>query len=253
MSRTKQELVDFYAKGLLEFADLSPTQYHAVHTALAFACSEIQDNLHAVYMKQLDGAMTLHNQVAALQQSKQEAEEEIDRLCSQLQALEAKQVPAPTIHLNGTHPSTTVQTAVLAAKALLDAIPEQAADQQAIPFDAEAAQEAAAAEAQPDPTTAVATNRRPAEYKWPTLDDVSLEIVTALDRKRRQWQSVMADDKRIIVLAMIGELGQDLPPGETLSIETFNRHKPRWMPTFPSVSTALGMTWKQMLAAAPQL
>lgn len=38
-----------------------------------------------------------------------------------------------------------------------------------------------------------------------------------------------------------------------LSIETFNRHRPRWMPSFPSLSTSLGMTWKQMLAAAPQL
>lgn len=249
MSRTKQELVDFYAGNLDEFFELTGEQYHAVRTAMVLLYGEVEDNLHAAYQKQLDGAVTLHNQVVALKEAKEEAEEEIGRLCSQLQALEAKQVPAPTIHLNGTHPSTTV----LAAKALLDAIPEQAADQHVIPFDAEAAQEAAAAEAQPDPTTAVATNRRPAEYKWPTLDDVSLEIVKALDHKRRQWQSVTADDKRIIVLAMIGELGQDLPPGETLSIETFNRHRPRWMPTFPSVSTTLGMTWKQMLAAAPQM
>ena len=34
-----------------------------------------------------------------------------------------------------------------------------------------------------------------------------------------------------------------------LSIAQYDNQRPIWMPSFPSLSTSLGMTWKQMLAA----
>lgn len=103
VTRSKQQTVDFYVGNLDEFFGLNDEQYHAVRTAMVLLYGEVEDKLHALYIKQLDGATTLNNQIAALRQANSDAEEEIGRLCTELQELKAKRVA--TIQMNGTAPS----------------------------------------------------------------------------------------------------------------------------------------------------
>lgn len=240
MSRTKQEIVDFYAGALHRFVGLFGTQHDAMRMTLLLACDEMEDKANASMSKLFDQLADANNEAVRLKKANTEAEEEIGRLCGQLQALEEKQLAAPAIVLNGTHPAPPQQVAALVA--------------QLITIDAAAAQEAAAdEEAQPDPTTAAtkpaANERKPYDFAWATLDDTSLKIAHNLDAGKAAWRVVNADDKRVIALAVITELQLALRPGEVLSIAQYDNQRPIWMPSFPSLSTSLGMTWKQMLAA----
>lgn len=244
MSRTKPQIINFYAGVLHEAVGLTDTQYDAVRTALAFACSEIEENSVPAFAELHNKWADANNEAVRLKKANEEAEEEIGRLCSLLQAIEAQPAPAATIVLNGTHPAPPQQVAGLVA--------------QLITIDAATAQEAAADdEAQPDPTTAPtkpgANDRKPFAFTWGTLDDTSLQIANNLDAGKTAWRLVNLDDKRVIALAVVKELQLDMPPGETLTIAHYDQQRPIWMPSFPSLSTGVGMTWKQMLAAAPQL
>jgi hypothetical protein len=241
MSRTKQEIVDFYAASLDEFGQLFGRQYDAMRMTLLLACDEMEC-LHRAHISRLyDQLADANNEAVRLKKANVEAEEEIGRLCSELQALEGKQPEAITIHPNGTHPAPRLEVAALVA--------------QLISIDAEAAQEAAGdGEAQPDPTPAPtkpgASDRKPFAFAWSTLDDTTLAIARNLDDGKVAWRFVNVDDKRSIVLAVIMELQMDLAPGKILGIEHFDNQRPIWMASFPSISTSLGMTWIQMRAAA---
>lgn len=241
-SRDQHQIVYHYADGVADILGLSTAQQLAIRTAMHLALRELAAEYDATTGDMATQISLLQYELSqAVRSQEQAASEQLSTLLATISTSQAPVVPV-VISANGTHPSS-----------ISIGLTDYQVSPQAPAFNAVAAHEAAAAtETQPDPTTPAPAgeNRRPAVYKWPTLDDVSLEIVQALERKRRQWQSVTPDDKRIIALAVITELQLDLAPGETLSIETFNRHRPRWMPTFPSVSTTLGMTWIQMRTAA---
>lgn len=247
MSRTKPQIVNFYASVLQEAFGFTNTQYEAVRTALVFACSEIEDNAVPAWVEQHNKWVDANNEAVRLKKANEEAEVEIGRLCSKLQEMDAKLLSAATIHLNGTH---STPAAMPAAEVFLQRIPQQVDDQPAIPFDAQAAQEAAAGEAQPDPTAAAPADRKAFNFRWPTLDDKSLEIVRDLDAGKLAWRQVDRDDRRVIVLATIAELQADMPPGQDLVMLEFDRRRPVWMSGWNSQYQAFGRTWTQMWSAA---
>ncbi len=103
MTRTKQQIIGFYARGLLQFMELSEKQYDLFCMALTLACNEIEDRSAVEYAKLSDRWADANNEVMRLRKAHAEAEEEIGRLCTELQTLQAKQ--AATIQMNGTAPS----------------------------------------------------------------------------------------------------------------------------------------------------
>lgn len=220
-SRDPHHIVYHYADGVADILGLSTAQQLAIRTAMHLALREQAAGYEATVADMATQIELLRNELAAVEYQ-------------QLSTLLA------TVHHNGTHPTPAEQVKALAA--------------QLVSIDSQAAQEAAAPEAEPDPTTAPtkpgANDRKPFPFSWGMLDDTSLAIARNLDDGRAAWRVVNADDKRVITLAVIKELQLDLPPGETLAIAQFDQRRPIWMPSFPSLSTSLGMTWKQMLAAA---
>ncbi len=227
-SRDQHQIVYHYADGVSDILGLSTAQQLAIRTAMHLALRELAAGYEVT-------AADLATQVELLRQYIAETEGSREQAASEeLSPLLA------TISTNGTHPAPAHQVKALAA--------------QLVAIDAEAAQEAADGEAQPDPTTAPtkpgANDRNPFPFTWGMLDDTSLTIARNLDVRKAVWRVVNADDKRVITLAAIKELQLNLAPAEVLSIEQFNAWRPIWMPSFPSLSTSLGMTWKQMLAAA---
>lgn len=84
----------------------------------------------------------------------------------------------------------------------------------------------------------------PAALTFAVLDDTSRHIVRDLDQGNLSWRDVHPADRRIITLAAIKELGEGATDG--LTIDQFERTKPRWLPRFQTLSSQLNMTWNQM-------
>lgn len=103
VTRTKQQIIGFYARGLLDFMELRDKQYDLFCMALTLACNEMEDRSAGAYAKLSDKWADANNEVVRLKQANAEAEEEIGRLCSELQALQVRQVA--TIQMNGTAPT----------------------------------------------------------------------------------------------------------------------------------------------------
>jgi hypothetical protein len=107
VTRTKAQIIRFYAGVLGEDFNLTVTQEEAVRAALAFACSEVEDNAATACAELRNKWVDANNEVVRLKQARADAEEEIGRLCTALQDMEAKQAPTAAaigIPLNGTPP-----------------------------------------------------------------------------------------------------------------------------------------------------
>lgn len=218
-ARDHHQIVYHYADGVADILGLSTAQQLAIRTAMHLALREQAAEYEAT---QAELSNKIDELTAGLVETWRSEPAPIDDTLTTLLATVAPSAPAPIISTNGTQ-DTSISIGAW-----------QTGDQ-------------------PDPTPAQAgKDRKPADFRWPTLDDVSLCIVGDLDEGRLAWRNVSPEDKRIIVLATVAELQYGLPPGEALAIHTFDRHRPIWMPSFPALSTNLGMTWKQMLATATQ-
>lgn len=240
-SRDLHHIVYHYADGVADILGLSTAQQLSIRTAMHLALREQAAGYEATAADAATRIQLLAYELdLALQRIEQASPEQFP---AELANVKASPAPA-TISANGTHhtdPDVVLKTLVPSA----------------VPFqiDAEAAQEAAATEEQPEPAPAPTKpgDRKPFSFTWGTLDDTSLAIARNLDAGKAAWRVVNPDDKRVIVLAAVKELQLDLPPGQTLSIEQFNNLRPIWMAGFPTLSISLGMTWKQMLAAAERV
>lgn len=106
VTRTKQQVIDFYSGVLSEAFDLSQSQEGAVRAMLIFACTEMEDRADACaaapYAKLRDELVDAKIEVDRLKNANAEAEEQIGRLCSELQELKTK--PVASIQINGTEP-----------------------------------------------------------------------------------------------------------------------------------------------------
>ena len=237
-SRDLHHIVYHYADGVSDILGLSTAQQLSIRTAMHLALREQA----AAYEATAADAATRIQLLAyeldlALQRIEQASAEQLSR-----ELANVKTSPAPvTISANGTQPSS-----------ISAGMTDSQVNLQVHGFSAEDAQAAAAAEEQPDPTPAPSKpgDRKPFSFAWATLDDTSLTIAHNLDAGKAAWRFVNADDKRVIVLAVITELQLDLAPGASLEIKQFDNRRPIWMPSFAPLSTSLGMTWRQMLAAA---
>lgn len=236
-SRDPHHIVYHYADGVADILGLSTAQQLAIRTAMHLALREQAAGYDATVADMATQIEQLRNE---LQEAVISQEQAASQQLTPLLATVSAGISAATISTNGKH-------AVEHLRPIVAQAPETT-------FIASAAYEAADQEAQPDPTPAPtkpgANDRKPFNFSWGMLDDTSLAIARNLDDGRAAWRVVNADDKRVITLAVIKELQLDLPPGETLAIVQFDNRRPIWMPSFPSLSTSLGMTWKQMLAAA---
>lgn len=106
VTRTKQQIIGFYARGLLQFMELSEKQYDLFCMALTLACNEIEDGAatecakHATLVAELNTELLrLHTDLNNLRNGYAAQSKEMDRLL----ALEAKRVQA--VQMNGTAPS----------------------------------------------------------------------------------------------------------------------------------------------------
>jgi hypothetical protein len=237
-ARDQHSIVFHYADGVADILGLSTAQQLAIRTAMHLALRELATGYEAT-------AADMATQIELLRNELREAEsvqQQDTALPALLANVKTSQAPV-VIHTNGTQP-TSISAGKTTHQVTL----------QAPAFDSQAAHEASAAETQPDPTMAAtkpaANDRKPFKFTWGMLDDTSLKIARNLDVGRGAWRVVNLDDKRVIALAVIKELQLELPPGETLTIAQYDQQRPIWMPSFPSLSTGVGMTWKQMLAAA---
>lgn len=235
-SRDQHQIVYHYADGVSDLLGLSTAQQLAIRTGMYLALRELAAEYEATVADLATQLELLRNELAVSEGSREQAASE--QLSPLLATVKTSQAPA-TISGNGTHPAPTHQVKALAA--------------QLVSIDEEAAQEAAG-EAQPDPTPAPtkpgANDRKPFPFTWATLDDTTLALARNLDAGSAAWRFINVDDKRVIVLAAITELQMDLAPGKVLDIAQFDKQRPIWMASFPSLSTSLGMTWIQMRTAA---
>lgn len=244
-ARDQHHLVYHYADGVADILGLSTAQQLCIRTAMHLALREQAAGYEATAA---DAATRIHLLANELDLAQQRIEQALAEQLSR-ELAKVKTSPAPAvISTNGTH--AVELTTQLAAQ---NELPPHHVDQHLINFAAEAAQEAAATDPQPDPTPAAATDRKPFNFRWPTLDDKSLDIVRQLDEGKIAWRTLEREDKRIIVLATIAELQMDLPPGQTLGLLEFDRRRPIWMSGFSSITQSLGRTWTQMWSAATKL
>lgn len=232
-SRDPHHIVYHYADGVADILGLSTAQQLAIRTAMHLALREQAAGYEATAADMATRIQLLEHELQEAQSSQELAASA--QLSPMLAKVTTSEAPV-TIHRNGTHPAPAEQVKALAP--------------QLVSIDSQAAQEAAEPDPTPAPTKPGANDRKPFDFTWGTLDDTSLAIARNLDDGRAAWRVVNADDKRVITLAVIKELQLDLPPASILSIAQFDNLRPIWMPSFPSLSTSLGMTWKQMLAAA---
>lgn len=234
--RDQHSITYHYADGVCDMLGLSTAQQLAIRTATHLALRELAAGYEATVADMTMQLEQLRYELAQVERSPQPQDAALAALLANAKTSEA---PA-AVATNGTHPLEHRRPVVTEAPVI----------SQVIAFDAEAAQESAQPDPTPAPSKAAADGRKPFDFTWGMLDDTSLTIARNLDAGKAAWRVVNADDKRVITLAVIKELQLDLPPSEILSIAQFDNRRPIWMPSFPSLSTSLGMTWKQMLAAA---
>lgn len=89
----------------------------------------------------------------------------------------------------------------------------------------------------------------PFPFQWTGLPSHVLAAIADL-QLGRPWRIVQPHIKKEIVLATIRELAAAQHDSEPLTIADFDRSRPHWMPSFPPLSTSLGMTWTQMRSTA---
>ena len=143
-------------------------------------------------------------------------------------------------------------TALLQAAAAQHDLPPHQVDQHAINIAAEMIEEAddgadplLLAPVDGDEDEELATFR----YSWQGLSTDALGAVAGLI-DGRPWRIVQPQTKKEIVLAVIRELAAAQHDSEPLTIADFDRSRPEWMPSFPTLSSSLGMTWMQMRHSA---
>jgi hypothetical protein len=237
MARSKKQIIDFYAGVAYEVAELTSSQFEALRMALAYACSEIEDNCTPAFTELHDQLADAKNENVRLMGLVIDREAEIAGLQADLRASKGKK-PQPSlaafmIHENAKlHPATITPNGTLAA-----------------PVDADPA-----AEPNPTPAPPAAAEPLPRQpFTWSLLEDGRRAIVEALE-EGRAWRTVEPRDQHSIVLSVIAELQSRQPEGLALTIEQFNARRPQWMPMFPTLSSQLSLTWVQMrqIAASPQ-
>ena len=225
----EHHLVYHYADGVADILGLSTAQQLAIRTAMHLALREMAAGYEATAADMATQIELLRNELQEAESRQEQAESE--RLAPLL----------ATISVNGTERSS-ISTAPI----------RNQVEQHAVTFVPAAAEEAAT-EPQQDPTPAAAADRKPFAFRWPTLDDKSLEIVRQLDGGQIAWRTLDREDKRIIVLAAISELHLGMLLGETLGLMEFDRRRPIWMSGFSSITQSLGRTWTQLLDAATRV
>lgn len=103
VTRSKQQMIDFYVQNLDEFFPFSGEQYVAVRTAMVLLAGEVENKFRALYQDGLQREARLDHQLVELVEANDEAKAEIERLAAELQELKAKKAAA--VHVNGTAPS----------------------------------------------------------------------------------------------------------------------------------------------------
>jgi len=244
-TRDPHRIVYHYADGVADILGLSTAQQIAIRTAMHLALREQASGYEATMADLATKIQALTTELAdTWQHEAQTEEQEVSALTQLLVTVKTSEAPA-TISANGTH-AVEHRRPLVAEPPVVSFVASES-----ISFDAKAAQEAAA---QPDPTpTASSQERKPFAFRWPTLDDKSLEIVQQLDGGKIAWRTLEREDKRIIVLATISELQMDMPPGQQLGLVEFDRRRPNWMSGFSSITQSLGRTWTQLLDAATRV
>ena len=73
VTRTKQQLIDFYVDHLDEFFGLSPSQYIAVRTGMVLLYGEVEDRIHPQYKQELERLARLDRHIVAMVEEIEEA------------------------------------------------------------------------------------------------------------------------------------------------------------------------------------